>query len=93
MSMLSDFQSDPISISAKAKMGTLNDENFCIYKFEWRGDIKDRANCVLEVTGAQFREAKSGPRKGQKCIMIKNTDKVCFLTPDEIDNLYKDNTQ
>lgn len=87
--MLNSTQSWPLAIAAKAKMKNLP-ENFLIYKFEWLGDITDRESCVMEVIGAVFREAKSGPRKGELCIMVKGTEKVAFLTPDEIDALPED---
>lgn len=88
MSMLENTQSWDVAIAARAKMKNLP-ENFLIYKFSWLGDTSDRDNCVMEVTGAVFREAKSGPRKGQRCIMVKGTDKQAFLTPDDIDELDK----
>ncbi|WP_407304110.1 hypothetical protein [Acinetobacter sp.] len=87
MSMLSNFQSDPMAILARSKMRDLP-EDFMIYAFEWLGDIiNDRASCVLKMTGAVFREAKRGPRKGQKCMMVKGTERMVFLTPDEVNTL------
>lgn len=92
MSMLNNAQSWPLAIAAKAKIKNLP-ENFLIYKFEWLGDVEDRESCVMEVIGAVFREAKSGPRKGELAIMVKGTEKIVYLTPDEIDALPDDDDE
>ena len=84
MSMLEDTQDWDVAVAAKAKMKGLP-ENFMIYKFNWLGDLGDRENCVMEVTGAVFREAKSGPRKGKRCMIVKGTDRTVFLTPTDIE--------
>lgn len=83
MSALENTQTWDVAVAARAKMNNLP-ENFMIYKFNWLGDFEDRANNVMEVTGAVFREAKSGPRKGQRCIMVKGTDRKVYLTPTDI---------
>lgn len=81
--MLSNFQNDPLAKFALIKMGAVP-EGFLIYRFSWLGE-DDLA--VMEVTGAVFREAKSGPRKGQQCIKVKGTEKSCYLTTDEVRKL------
>jgi len=86
MSTLTNMQSFDLVLAAKAKIKNLP-ENFLVYKFSWLGDINDDATCIMEVTGAEFRAAKSGPRKGEICMVIKNTERKTFLTPSEIDAL------
>lgn len=83
MSALENTQTWDVAVYARAKMKNLP-ENFMIYKFNWLGDLNDRENNVMEVTGAVFREAKSGPRKGKLCMMVKGTERKVFLTPDDV---------
>jgi hypothetical protein len=85
---LIETQKWEVAVAARAKMKDLP-ENFMIYKFNWLGDITDKANCIMEVTGAEYRRAKSGPRKGELCIQVKNTERKAFLTPDELDKARK----
>ena len=54
--------------------------NFRIYCCGWLGDKSD----VMEVIGAEFREATRGPRKGQLCIPLPNTKRVVYVTAAEI---------
>ena len=92
MSHLEKYQNDHITVAARAKWKNL-DPNFFVYLYSWKGEFADRGNCIMEITGAVFREAKSGPRKGQKCIKVPNTERSTFLTSTEVDDLNKQNTK
>ena len=83
MSMLEDLQSSEMAALAKTKFAN-TPENFLIYAFEWLGDTQTD-NCIMKITGAVFREAKSGPRKGQRVIKVDDTDQMVFFTPKEIE--------
>jgi hypothetical protein len=58
-------------------------ENFRLYSAGWLGDNpKDRS--VMEVNGAEFRVAKSGPNKGKLSIMIPGTKRTAYVTNAEM---------
>ena len=38
----------------------------------------------MKVTGAEFREAKSGPQKGKLAIMVKGTQRSAYVTREEM---------
>ena len=61
-------------------------ENFFIYSCGWLGDISSKG-CVMEVTGCEFRVAKSGPHKGKYSIAVKGTERKVYLTSDEVDSV------
>ncbi len=56
--------------------------NFMLYEAGWLGKNNERD--VMEVIGATFREAKSGPRKGQVCILVPGTQRTTYVTAEEI---------
>ena len=56
--------------------------NFRLYSAGWLGKGNERE--VMEVTGADFREAKSGPRKGQLCVPVKDTKRTVYVTAAEM---------
>lgn len=56
--------------------------NFRLYCAGWLGDGTQRD--VMDVTGAEFREAKRGPRKGQLCILIPGTKRTAYVTASEM---------
>lgn len=58
-------------------------ENFIIYAAGWLGD-KPGEWTVMEVTGAQFRAAKTGKNKGKLVIPIQGTKRTAFVTKDEM---------
>jgi hypothetical protein len=68
--------------AALAKMAPTPD-GFKIYAAGWLGkrpaDFK-----AMRVTGASFRAAQKGPRKGVACIMIKGTTRSVKVTREEI---------
>lgn len=57
--------------------------NFMLYVAGWLGDGTRRE--VMEVSGAVFREAKSGARKGKLCIMVPGTKRTTYVTAAEMD--------
>lgn len=58
-------------------------ENFRLYEAGWIGNRPEDCK-VMEVKGAEFREAKSGPRKGNLAIKIKGTERSVYLTKEQI---------
>lgn len=90
MSHLEKYQNDYITVAARAKWKNLHPD-FFVYLYSWKGEHDDRENCIMEITGAVFREAKSGPRKGQKCIKVPGSERTTFLTSAEVDDLNKRN--
>ena len=58
-------------------------ENFRIYEAGWLGSNPSEFT-IMEVKGAEFREAKSGPNKGKLKIKLPNTDRIVYITKDEI---------
>lgn len=88
MSLQEDMMRDyPPSIAAANKIGALAD-GFAFYAFEWLGDRPEEWD-VMKVTGAVFREAKTGPRKGEKCIKVPGTDRTVYVTRAEINEARK----
>lgn len=57
---------------------------FFIYCCGWKGDITT-PHCVMEVTGGEFRIAKSGKYKGMYSILVRGTDRTVYLTSAEVD--------
>lgn len=58
-------------------------EGFRLYSAGWLGD-KPADWTVMEVTGAQFRVAKSGPNKGKLSIMVPGTKRTVYVTETEM---------
>jgi len=59
------------------------DPNFRLYKAGWLGKNNERD--VMEVTGAVFRTALKGRRKGELCIIVPGTERTAYITAAEID--------
>jgi len=57
-------------------------ENFMLYEAGWLGKGVERD--VMEVKGATFRAAKSGPRKGQICVIVPGSQRTAYVTSQEI---------
>lgn len=55
---------------------------FFIYCAGWLGDFN--TTDTMEVTGAVFREAKSGPRKGKCCILVPGSKRTAYVTVAEM---------
>lgn len=76
------MRADPITLAAAKKLGGVPD-GFSFFRLEWLG-AKPEDWKVMKCSGAVFREAKSGPRKGQQCILVKGTEHTAFVTSAEI---------
>lgn len=46
--------------------------NFELYNLETK-------EFAMKISGAEFRAAKAGPRKGRRCILQKETIKVAYI--------------
>ncbi len=71
---------------ALKKLGTVH-ENFRLYKAGWLGARPPFE--IMEVTGARFRVAQSGPREGQLCIKVPATERTVYITSKEMKALEK----
>lgn len=58
-------------------------ENFRLYEAEWLGN-KSSEWTVMKVTGAEFREAKTGPNKGKLSVMVKDSERTAYVTHEEM---------
>ena len=58
-------------------------ENFRLYEAEWLGD-KPSEWTVMKVTGAEFREAKTGPNKGKLTVRVKGSKRTAYVTSEEM---------
>lgn len=76
------FAPHPYGKAALKKLGPVP-ENFRLYEAGWLGDRPQDAD-VMEVRGAEFREAKSGPNKGKLSIMVKDTKRTVYVTRAEM---------
>lgn len=56
-------------------------DNFMIYDVECIGTGKAGA---WRCTGAEFREAKRGPRKGERCVLVPGTTRVAIVSYEEV---------
>jgi hypothetical protein len=65
--------------------------NFRLYSAGWLG--KHPNYDVMEVKGAVFRAAARGPRKGKLCIPIPGTERVAYVTKEEIEVIYMTNLE
>ena len=81
------FLTYPPSLAAAHKLGEIPD-GFMFYEWEWIGD-NPKQWTIMKVTGAVFREAKSGPRKGERVIKVSRTQQSIYVTSDEI-NKFKE---
>lgn len=83
MDMREDIFADLAFGKAALKKLAPTDANFRLYKAGWLGDGRQRE--IMEVTGAVFREALSGPTKGQLSIMVPHTSRSVHVTAREMD--------
>ncbi len=58
-------------------------KNFRLYEAGWLGNKPSEWN-VMEVKGMEFREAKSGPNKGQLTMPIAGTKRTVYVTKEEM---------
>jgi len=76
------FEGTAIGKAALQKYGQVP-ENFRIFEAGWLGERPEEFT-VMEVKGALFREAKSGPNKGKLTIMLPRTTRRVYVTKDEL---------
>jgi len=76
------FAKHPFGRIAMNKLGDVP-ENFRLYEAGWLGKRPDEF-LVMEVKGAEFRNAKSGQNKGKFTVMIPGTKRTVYVTKDEI---------
>ena len=77
--MMNDY---PPSLAGIKKMREVPD-GFCFYAFAWLGDNPEDFD-VMRLTGAVYREAKSGPNKGKRTIQVPNSVRNIYVTAQEI---------
>lgn len=75
------FESQSYYKVAMAKIKPDNPD-FRIFCCGWVGDY--HTTDTMQVTGAVFREAKSGPRKGKKVVEVTGTRRSAFVTVAEM---------
>jgi hypothetical protein len=63
------------------------DPNFRLYEAGWLG--KHGKSDVMEVKGAVFRVAKTGPYKGKLGVKVQGTEEVAYVTADELKSFGK----
>lgn len=87
MSDLRDFffKDTPFVNIALKKLSPVAD-NFRFFRSKWLGDKPEEWE-VMEVTGAEFREAKSGRNKGKLSIMVSGTTRTAYVTVKEMEEL------
>ncbi|WP_257807078.1 hypothetical protein [Burkholderia glumae] len=78
------FADTPFGRLALAKIKPTS-PNFRLYEAGWleTGGPPETWE-IFEVIGAEFREAKSGPRKGRLSIMVPNTRRVAHIHRDDL---------
>jgi hypothetical protein len=76
------FEAQAFGKAALQKLGNVV-ENFRLFHARWVGDNPGNSN-TMEVTGAEFRAAKSGTNKGKLSIMMTGTKKTVFVTKAEM---------
>jgi len=76
------FEQYPYGQVALKKMGAVPD-NFRLYEAGWFEDKPEDFD-TMKITGAKFRVAKSGPKKGKLSIMVPDTKRTVYVTKSEI---------
>ena len=81
------FAEQPYGRAALKKMAANSPlpENFPLYCAEWLGDKKNMYQ-TLKVTGAEFRAARMGPYKGKLSVLLPDTKRTVYLSPEEARN-------
>lgn len=76
------FAEQPLGKAALKKLNPVP-ENFRLFEAGWLGKSPQDFS-VMEVKGAVFRHAKSGPNKGKLVVIVPGTTRSVFVTKDEI---------
>lgn len=58
-------------------------ENFRLFSAAWIGGAHKKRT-VMQVRGAEFRAAKSGPNKGRLCLRVPGTPRSVRVTVEEM---------
>lgn len=69
--------------AALKKMGDVS-ENFRIHTAGWIGGAEPSMWHGMQVTGSEFRPAKTGPNKGRLTIMVKESSRTVYVSKAEI---------
>ncbi len=76
------FESSAFGKAALKQLGAVAD-GFRLFSAEWLGHtVKDAK--VMKVTGAEFRPAKTGPKRGKLTVKLAGTTRTAYVTRDEI---------
>lgn len=73
-----------IVIKRLAEAGTVLPKNFRFFSLGWIEKGKPSEWNTMKIEGAEFRAAKTGPRKGQLVIELKGTRRDFYVTKEEI---------
>ena len=78
------FAKQPFGKAALAKIKPTS-PNFRLYSAGWleTGGSPDTWD-TMEVTGAEFREAKTGPNKGKLTILVPGTVRTAYVHESEM---------
>lgn len=69
-----------IALKKLAESAPLN-QNFRLFEAGW---MEDKVGTVMEVIGAEFKIAKSGPNKGKMCMMVPGTRRKVYVYAEEM---------
>ncbi|TJY57207.1 hypothetical protein E4T66_17515 [Sinimarinibacterium sp. CAU 1509] len=72
----------PPSLAAAKQLGEVP-AGFAFFEFECLGDRPEEFT-VMKVTGAVFREAKTGKNKGRRTVAIPGTERTVYVTAEAI---------
>ena len=81
------FAETPYGKAALKKMGPVP-ENFRLFEAGWMEERPEDWETMM-VRGAQFRKAKSGPRKGKLAMRVKGTERTVYVTREQIQEAAK----
>jgi hypothetical protein len=68
--------------AALKKMGAVP-ENFRLYSAELRGKHPNYHG--MQLHGAEFRAARTGPNKGKLCIEVDGSERTAYVSMEEIE--------
>lgn len=72
------FAQQSFGKAALKKLGPVAD-NFRLFSAGWLTDTTENSD-VMQVKGAEFRAAKTGPNKGELSIMIKGSERMVYVS-------------
>jgi len=84
---MSDMEKDVFADTAFGKLALRKmqpvPENFRLFEWGWMEERPEDWQTLM-VRGAEFRKAKSGPRKGKLAIKLKGTERTVYLSKEQI---------